>query len=90
MLLYACKFSLGRTQKAHDKPWLTELTKPVSEMVSYVKVNEDIKNGYNLADILTRACLVSENNCIYEEFQSLTQVVLQEDVASYSQQIKLQ
>ena len=59
-------------------------------MANYVKVNEDIKNGYYVVDILTRACLVSENNCIYEEFQSLTQVVLQEDVASYSKQIKLQ
>ena len=90
MMMYACKFPLGRTQKTDDKPWSTELIKPVSEMANYLKLNEEIKNGYHLADILTRTCFVSGNKCIYEDFQSLTQVVLQEDAAGYSKQIKLQ
>ena len=83
VILNACKIFFWKKQKTDEKPWLTELTKPVCEIANYVKVNEDIKNGHHLADILTRACFASGNNCIYEEFQSLIQVMLQEDVASY-------
>ena len=89
-MLHACKFYIERTQETDDKPWLTALIKPTCEMANYVKVNEHIKNDYHWADIITRASFVSRNKCIYEKFQSLTLVVLQEDAASYYKQIKLQ
>ena len=57
-------------------------------MANYVKVVGGYQKWllFTVADTRARACLVSGN----EEFQLLTQVVLQEDVASYSKQIKLQ
>ena len=65
MMLHACKFPLGRMQATENKPWLTELIKPVSEMANYLRVNEDIKNGYHLADILTKTCYVSGDQDVY-------------------------
>ena len=90
MMVYACKFPLGRTQTTKSKPWLTELIKPVSEMAKYLKVKEDIKNGYHLADILTRTCFVSGDKNVYDHFQSLTQVIMQSDPESCTKQILLQ
>ena len=73
MMLHACKFPLGRTQQTALKPFTTELIKPVSEMAKYLQTEEDVKNGYNLADILTRTCFVSGNQNVYKEFELLAQ-----------------
>ena len=64
----ASKVPLGRTQKTPNKPWTTELIKPVDEMVKFLDEEEDLKNGYKLADILTRTCYVDGDEMIYNEF----------------------
>ena len=64
----ASKVPLGRTQKTPNKPWTTELIKPVDEMVKYVEADEDLKNGYKLGDMLTRTCYVDGDETLYAEF----------------------
>jgi len=76
MMLHACKFPLGRTQITVEKPFAIELIKPVSEMVKFLQADEDVKNGYNLADILTRTCFVSGDVILYKEFEALAFQVL--------------
>ncbi|CAK8677836.1 unnamed protein product [Clavelina lepadiformis] len=68
MVLHACKFPLGRQEKTKNKPWTTELIKPVTKMVKYLDADVDLKNGYHLGDILTKTSFVSGFNIIYEEF----------------------
>ena len=68
MMPHACKFPLGRTQPTALKPWATELIKPIGEMVKYVEIDEDLKNGYKLGDILTKICFVEGDETIYQEF----------------------
>jgi len=68
MMPHACKFPLGRTRATAKKPYKTELIKPVSEMVKYLSFDEDIKNGYKLADILTRTCFVAGDEDLYQLF----------------------
>ena len=68
MMPYACKVPLGRTYETSKKPWTTELIKPVSEMVKYVEVEEELKNGYGLADILAKACFVAGFEHAYKTF----------------------
>ncbi|CAK8677801.1 unnamed protein product [Clavelina lepadiformis] len=68
MVLHACKFPLGRQEKTKNKPWKTELIKPVTKMVEYLDTDVDLKNGYHLGDILTKTSFVSGSNIIYEEF----------------------
>ena len=65
---HACKFPLGRTQHTKNKPFETELIKPVSEMLQYLSSEADLKNGYHLADILTKTCFVFGNINIFEQF----------------------
>ena len=60
MMPHACKFPLERTQHTPDKPFKTELIKPVSEMLRYLTF-EDLKNQHHLADILTNTCFVFGN-----------------------------
>jgi len=67
MMPHACKFPLGRTYEISNKP-CTELIKPVSEMVTYLDVEEDLKNGYHLADILTKTCFIAGDENIYKMF----------------------
>ncbi|XP_076822086.1 uncharacterized protein LOC143468641 [Clavelina lepadiformis] len=67
MLPYACKNPLGRLP-TKTKPWETELIKPVKEMVNYLDSEIDIKDNYNLADILTRSCLVSGCKDLYSSY----------------------
>ncbi|CAK8677803.1 unnamed protein product [Clavelina lepadiformis] len=68
MVLHACKFPLGRQEKTKNKPWKTELIKPVTKMVEYLDADVDLKNGYHLGDILTKTSFVSGFNIIYEQF----------------------
>jgi len=65
---HACKNPLGRQQETPLKQWTTELIKPVSEMLNYLDVEQDLKNGYHLADILTKTCYVSGSLKLYESF----------------------
>ena len=70
MMPHACKFPLGRFEKTHNKPFVTELIKPVSEMLKYLSSEEDLKNGYHLADILTKTCFVFGNEDIFFQFKN--------------------
>ena len=73
MMPHACKFPLGRQQHTKNKPFTTELIKPVSEMLEYLSSDADLKNGYHLADILTKTCFVYGNQHIFEQFKDGTQ-----------------
>ena len=68
MMPHACKFPLGRQQHTKNKQFTTELIKPVSEMLEYLSSDADLKNGYHLADILTKTCFVFGNNEILKQF----------------------
>ena len=70
MMPHACKFPLGRFEKTIKKPFVTELIKPVSKMLKYLSSEEDLKNGYHLADILTKTCFVFGNENIFDQFFS--------------------
>ena len=61
---------LGRQDFTKDKPWKTELIKPVSEMLKYLDEDEDRKNGFHLADILTKFCFVSGDRDLFHHFDS--------------------
>ena len=73
---HACNFPLGRQQRTKNKPFTTELIKPVSEMLEYLSSDADLKNGYLLADILTRTCFVFGNEDIFKKFADGTQSYL--------------
>ena len=68
MMPHACKFPLGRQQHTKNKHFITELIKPVSEMLEYLSSEADLKNGYHLADILTKTCFVFGNEDIFKQF----------------------
>ena len=69
MMPHACKFPLGRQQLTEDKPWSTELIKPVNEMLKYLNSKESLKNGYHLSTILTKTCYVYGNVEVYKQFE---------------------
>ena len=60
MMPHACKFPLGQKN--------VELIKPVSKMLDYLSSEADLKNGYHLADILTKTCFVFGNENIFQLF----------------------
>ena len=68
MMPHACKNPLGRQTFTCDKKFKTELIQPVKRMLRYLDTEEDLKNGYHLADILTTTCFIFGNKDIYEEF----------------------
>ena len=68
MMPHASKFPLGRTQHTKNKPFTTELIKPVSEMLKYLSSDANLKNGYHLADILINTCFVFGNENIFKQF----------------------
>ena len=74
MMPHACKFPLGRQQHTENKQFTTELIKPVSEMLEYLSSDADLKNGYHLADILTKTCFVFGNDDIFKQFVNGAQV----------------
>ena len=76
MKAHACNFPLGRQQHTKNKQFKTELIKPVCEMLEYLSSDADLKNGYHLADILTRTCFVFGNEDIFKQFASGTQKYL--------------
>ena len=75
---HACKTPLGRQLFTENKPWKTELIKPVNEMLKYLSSEQDLKNGYHLADILTQTCYVFGDKDLYDEFASGVQVEMNE------------
>ena len=54
MMPHACKFPLGRRTETKEKPFSTELIKPIEEMLRYLTSEEDLKQGYHLKDILDK------------------------------------
>ena len=68
MMPHACKFPLGRPHETPEKPFLTELIKPVSQMLEYLNSDMSIKQGYHLGDILTKTCFVYGSKVVYNEF----------------------
>ena len=68
MMPHASKFPLGRRQLTEQKPWMTELIKPVDDMLQYLSGKESLKNGYHLNDILTKTCFVYKNEQVFNEF----------------------
>ena len=93
MMPHACKFPLGRSQHTKNKPFATELIKPVSEMLQYLTSEADLKHGYHLADILTKTCFVFGNESIFQQFQigvqnSQTEKTKEERINNTKQQVK--
>ncbi|CAK8681788.1 unnamed protein product [Clavelina lepadiformis] len=72
MALYASHCPLGRQEKTKKKSWTTELIKPVTKMVKYLDEDEDIKDGYNLANILSYPCFVYGDKSVFEKFVELS------------------
>ena len=70
MMPHACKFPLGRHQHTKNKPFATELIKPVDEMLKYLSSEENLKNGYHLSDILTKTCFVYKDKDLFDEFEN--------------------
>ena len=80
----ASKVPLGRTQKTPNKPWTTELIKPVDEMVKYLEVDEDLKNGYKLGDMLTSTCFIEGDELVYDGFCQKRKETLKENPTNIS------
>ena len=70
MMPHACKFPLGRTQPTENKPWKTELIKPVDQMLEYLSSEEDLKNGYHLSHILMETWFVYGDQFLHFDFQN--------------------
>jgi len=68
MMPHACKFPLGRTVHTKNKPWTTELIKPVDKMLEYLNSDVNLKNGYRLSDVLMETCFVQGDQSIHDEF----------------------
>ena len=93
MMPHACKFPLGRFEKTEKKPFVTELIKPVGEMLKYLSSEEDLKNGYHLADILMKTCFVFGNKNIFDQFVNGVKTYLsskskQERINEVEQQVR--
>ena len=78
MMPHACKFPLGRTTKTKNKPFTTELIKPINEMVKYLTTEEDLKNGYKLSEVLTQTCFVEGDEDVYGKFSNKAKQVIKE------------
>ena len=70
MMVHACKFPLGRTQLTKDKPWTTELIKPVDKMLEYLSDDTSLKHGYHLSNILTETCFVYGDQALHDAFKN--------------------
>ena len=93
MMPHACKYPLGRQQKTQNKPWATELILPVSKMLNYLSSGANPKNGYHLADILSKTCFVFGKENIFMQFEIGAQSyqakkTKDEIIAEVSQQVK--
>ena len=77
MMAHACKFPLGRQEETIAKPFIAELIKPISEMLSYLDSDVSLKHGYHLGDILTKTCFVYGNKELYNKFSQAVKKKLQ-------------
>ena len=93
MMPHACKFPLGRTNLTNSKTWTTELIKPIGEMLKYLDPEAELKNGYHLAEILTKTCFVFGNEDLFEQFEDGTtnyrkRLTKQETIDVVKEQVK--
>ena len=72
LMPYACKHPLGRQKATRRKSGTTELIKPPSAMVQFLDRDQNLKNGYHLADVLSKTCFVSGDRSVYEDFAERT------------------
>ena len=70
MMRKASKSLLGRWQHTANKPWETELIKPIDKILKLLSKSESLKNGYKLDDILTKTCFVYGYETVYDEFKT--------------------
>ena len=70
MMPHACKFPVGRQKPTRNKPWKTELIKPVTEMLDYLTEESRLKEGYHLNDILTKTCFIYGDEMIFNTFHN--------------------
>ena len=92
LMPHQSKFPLGR-QRSKNKPFETELIKPVNEMIKYLGSEADLKNGYPLSDILTKTCFVFGNEDVFKQFESSVKKYLKqkpkpERIEEVKQQVK--
>nr|XP_026695418.1 uncharacterized protein LOC113475444 [Ciona intestinalis] len=78
MVAHACIRPLGRPA-TKEKPWNTEFIKPVDEMVQYLDSDEELKEGYHVADALYKACFVAGDEVICAEYQEKAHLRLKEN-----------
>ena len=70
MMPHACKFPAGRQKPTKNKPWKTELIKPVNEMLEYLTQESQLKEGYHLNDILTKTCFIYGDAALFIKFHN--------------------
>ena len=80
---HACKTPLGRQERTKNKPWQTSLIKPVSEMLKYLTLEETLKNGYHLADMLLENCFVFGDERLYNQFNEKAKAKEKEKRSNY-------
>ena len=90
MMPHACKFPLGRAKVTEKKPFRTELIKSASQMAKYLNVKEDLKNGYHLANILTKTCFVAGSEEVYKLFCEKIMETQQQQSDERQRQVKEQ
>ena len=74
LMPYACKLPLGRSFSTRKKSFTTELIKPssASAMAQYLDRDQNLKNGYHLADVLSKTCFVAGDRNVYADFAKRT------------------
>ncbi|XP_078490192.1 uncharacterized protein LOC144746833 [Ciona intestinalis] len=91
MMPHASKMPLGRQQPTKSKPWKTELIKPVGEMMKYLESEVDMKQGYHLADILSKTCYVAGDQSLYKVFELRANlIVIRNDTTGKFAKVKKQ
>ncbi|CAK8679277.1 unnamed protein product [Clavelina lepadiformis] len=84
---YACHFPLGRMEKTNKKPWTTEFIKPVSEMLTYLDKDEDLRNGYNIPNVIITTSPVYGDKQIHQQFCKGVKDVLRSDKRSSDERV---
>ena len=93
LMPYACKLPLGRSFITRKKSFTTELIKPSSAMAQYLDREQHLKNGYHLADVLSKTCFVAGDRTVYEDFAWRTSEKLslhRRDRQKFAQDVKKQ
>ena len=94
MMPHACKFPVGCQKPTKNKPWKTELIKPVTEMLDYLTEESRLKEGYHLNDILTKTCFIYGDETIFNTFhneviRSMNEQTSADRTESITKQIKV-